>query len=205
MNRIVFQLGSAMAPDGMPFLSISLEEPPVFGSYAMPFTCQASDPASAAPRAAVVAQDSIKLAGGTLFTAVSAHPDVQQYLQTALQTAVGGRYPSTSRSPLRPGPRPSRGRHCAPQTTTTWLSTNGGRWPASSSPPPNLPPSTRWFRRCGSRRCCPASGSLLRVSWPRSGEPFGEAGTDSGAAAGHHQRRAAPQRPSGRDHGGHRA
>jgi hypothetical protein len=93
MNRIVFQLGSAMAPDGMPFLSISLEEPPVFGSYAMPFTCQASDPAFAALRAAVVAQDSIKLAGGTLFTAVSAHPDVQQYLQTALQTAVGGRYP----------------------------------------------------------------------------------------------------------------
>lgn len=93
MNRIVFQLGSAVAPDGVPFLSISLQEPWVFGSCARPFTCQASDPAFAALRAAVVAQDSIKLAGGTLFTAVSAHPEVQQYLQTALQTAVGGRYP----------------------------------------------------------------------------------------------------------------
>jgi hypothetical protein len=93
MNRIVFQLGSAVAPDGRPFLSISLEEPPVFGSYAMPFTCQADDPAFAALRGAVVAQDSIKLAGGTLFAAVSAHPDVQQYLQTALQTNAGGRYP----------------------------------------------------------------------------------------------------------------
>ncbi|HCU97016.1 MAG TPA: hypothetical protein DHU96_31610 [Actinobacteria bacterium] len=93
MNRIVFQLGSSVAPNGEPFLSISLEEPPVFGSRAMPFTCQAGDPAFAALKAAVLAEDSIKLAGGKLFAAVWAHPDVQQYLQTALQTAAGSRYP----------------------------------------------------------------------------------------------------------------
>lgn len=93
MNRLVFQLGSAVAPDGAPFLSISLEEPPVFGSYAMPFTCQATDPAFAGLKRAVLAQNSIKLAGEKLFAAVSTHPEVQQYLQTALQTAVGGRYP----------------------------------------------------------------------------------------------------------------
>ncbi len=93
MNRIIFQLGSAIAPDGAPFLFISLEQPPVFGSYAMPFDCQATDPAFTALRAAVIAPDSIKLAGGRLFGAVAAHPEVQQYLQTALQTAVGGRYP----------------------------------------------------------------------------------------------------------------
>ena len=78
MNRIVFQLGSSVAPNGEPFLSISLEEPPVFGSRAMPFTCQAGDPAFAALKAAVLAEDSIKLAGGKLFAAVWAHPDAQQ-------------------------------------------------------------------------------------------------------------------------------
>jgi hypothetical protein len=66
VNRIVFQLGSAVAPDGMPFISISLAKPSVFGSYAMPFTCQATDPAFDGLRAAVVTQEATKLAGGRL-------------------------------------------------------------------------------------------------------------------------------------------
>jgi len=93
MNRIVFQLGGSVAPDDQTYLYISLEEPPVFGSHARPFTCPADDHVFAALKASVLAQDSIKFAGSRLFAAVSAHPDVQQYLQTALQTAVGGRYP----------------------------------------------------------------------------------------------------------------
>jgi CHAT domain len=93
MNRIVVQLGSSVAPNGDPFLSISLEEPSVFGSQTLPFLCSAADAEFAALRAAELASDSIKVAGGKLFKALADHPDIAGYLTTALQTGAGGRYP----------------------------------------------------------------------------------------------------------------
>jgi hypothetical protein len=93
VNRIVFQLGSSLTPDNQTFLSITLEEPSIFGSRARPFTCPADDPAFVALKSAVLAQNSVRLAGSRLFDAVSAHPEVQQYLQTALQAVDGSRYP----------------------------------------------------------------------------------------------------------------
>jgi hypothetical protein len=93
VSRIVFQLGVAQAPDGQFYLSIALDEPSVFGSGPRPFTCLVSDPAFVALKSVVVAPNSVQAAGSLLFSAVSAHPEIQLYLQTALQTVAGQRYP----------------------------------------------------------------------------------------------------------------
>jgi len=93
MSRIVFQLANAVGPGGAPYLSISLEEPKVFNSQDRPFACSGNEAEFTAMKAAVLDSDAIKKAGGRLFTAVAEHPDIAQYLQTALQTKAGGRYP----------------------------------------------------------------------------------------------------------------
>jgi hypothetical protein len=93
MKRVVFQLFGSMTEDNEPRLDIKLEEPAVFGSRARRFTCEVNDHAFVALKSAVLAPDAVKLAGSRLFSAVAAHPDIQQYLQTALQAAVGSRCP----------------------------------------------------------------------------------------------------------------
>ena len=93
MNRIIVELGSSVAPDGRPYISISLEEPDVFGSQALPFACTANDAEFAALRSAQLANGSIQAAGGRLYQELASHPEISEYMQTALQTAAGGRYP----------------------------------------------------------------------------------------------------------------
>lgn len=93
MNRIVIQLGTTFAPDGSPFVSLSLEEPHVFGSPTIAFTCAADDPAFQALRAAQLDAGSVKRAGEHLFEALRRHPTIGEYLQTALQTRAGSRCP----------------------------------------------------------------------------------------------------------------
>jgi hypothetical protein len=93
MKRVVFQLFGSITEDNEPRLDIKLEEPAVFGSRARRFTCEVNDHAFVALKSAVLAPDAVKLAGSRLFSAVAAHPDIQQYLQTALQAAVGSRCP----------------------------------------------------------------------------------------------------------------
>jgi hypothetical protein len=173
MNRIVFQLGSSVAPDGQLFVSISLGEPRVFGSHARPFACPASDPAFAALKAAVLAEDSIKRAGNTLFAAVSAHPDVQQYLQTALQTAVGGRYPVYVEIATPAGAEALPWEAlCTPNDHYLGLDE---RWALARivEPPPSRPASTRSVRRYGSRLCCLVLASPPWANLLPSGRPFG--------------------------------
>jgi hypothetical protein len=93
MNRIVIQLAGSVGPNGESFTSISLEEPRVFGSQALAFPCTASDPVFKALNAAQLNDRSVKLAGDWLFQALAMHPQIHQYLRTALQAAVGSRYP----------------------------------------------------------------------------------------------------------------
>lgn len=91
MNRLVIQLHGAVAPDGSPYMAIALEEPVVQNTIDRPFPCRADEAAFTALSAAVLAADSVKAAGGRLYEAITAHPDVGQYLQTALQAHE--RYP----------------------------------------------------------------------------------------------------------------
>jgi hypothetical protein len=93
MSRIIFQLTNSLGPDGTPYLSISLEEPKVFNSQDRPFACVGTDAEFAALNAAVLNADTVSRAGARLFSAVAEHPDIAAYLQTALQTKAGGRYP----------------------------------------------------------------------------------------------------------------
>ena len=91
MNRIIIELHGSVAPDGNPYLAIALEEPVVKNTMDRPFLCTVNEAEFAALKAAVLQNDSIKQAGGRLFQAVTAHPDIGQHLQTALQAHE--RYP----------------------------------------------------------------------------------------------------------------
>ena len=94
MNRIVIQLSNSVTPSGEPFTSISLEEPSVFGSQVLALPCQVNDAVFEALNAGGQLNGrSVKQAGDRLFQALNVHPHIRQYLQTALQTAVGSRYP----------------------------------------------------------------------------------------------------------------
>jgi CHAT domain len=93
MNRIVFQIRSALAPDGTEYVAMSLEEPTVFGSRDRPLGCTVDDPEFARLRGPVPAIGSIQAAGLRLYSSLAAHQDIAQYLQTALQTGAGQRYP----------------------------------------------------------------------------------------------------------------
>jgi hypothetical protein len=93
MNRIVIQLGNSVDFDGRPYVSISLEKPRIQNSPAVPFLCTADDPVFQALSNAQLDASSVKVAGDRLFEALRTHPHIGEYLQTALQTAAGGRYP----------------------------------------------------------------------------------------------------------------
>jgi CHAT domain len=93
MNRLVFQLADSIGMDSARFVTISLEEPPVFGSLGRPFSCTGQEPPFLALREAQLADTAIEQAGRFLYDAVVSHPDLAQYLATALQCQAPQRYP----------------------------------------------------------------------------------------------------------------
>jgi hypothetical protein len=93
VNRVVFRVANSVDQYNQPFVSISLEEPLVFGSPDYPFPCNGNETEFAALKSAVLEADSVRAAGGRLFNAVAQNPDIAQYLQTALQTGNGARFP----------------------------------------------------------------------------------------------------------------
>src|SRR3954470_6472045 len=93
MKRIVIELGGAVAPDGAQFMTVSLEEPVEAETNDVPLQCKVDDAEFAALKLTQPASGSVKTAGGKLFQALAGHAQIGQYLQTALQTPVGDRYP----------------------------------------------------------------------------------------------------------------
>jgi hypothetical protein len=88
VSGIVLQLSDVTDLEGRSFVGVSLADGRV-----RPFQCTADDPEFQALNHAVLDGSSVKLAGERLFAALGTHPDVGQYLQTALQTEAGNRYP----------------------------------------------------------------------------------------------------------------
>jgi hypothetical protein len=93
MNRLVFQLAGAVGPDNQRHVEISLEEPSVFGADRRPFVCTAQEPEFLALKDAQLTADAIRIAGRRLYDAVVTHPELSQWLTTALQTQAPQRYP----------------------------------------------------------------------------------------------------------------
>lgn len=85
MNRVVIRLGTMIAPDGRPFVSLSLEEPPIFGSPGIALGCSAADPEFQALNAAVLTPGSVTTAGQHLFEALSRHVEIGRHLLAALE------------------------------------------------------------------------------------------------------------------------
>ncbi|MEZ5114641.1 MAG: CHAT domain-containing protein [Candidatus Nanopelagicales bacterium] len=94
MNRLVFQLADSVAPgDGSAYVALSLAEPRVFGSPALPFPVTANDPPYAALVGGVLPEHGVLDAGRALYDALLVHPHLQQALQSALQTQPPARFP----------------------------------------------------------------------------------------------------------------
>jgi hypothetical protein len=93
MDRIVFLIKGAVAPDGKRFVTISLEEPSVFGSPAQPLGCSMDEDIFTDLRGPVLAKGSIKAAGRRLYTSVTEHSEIRQHLEAALLTVAGERLP----------------------------------------------------------------------------------------------------------------
>lgn len=85
---MLLQLSGVTDLEGRSYIGISLE-----GGDFHPFVCTADDPEFQALRKAQLDTSSVKVAGDRLFAALRAHPEVSEYLQTALQTDAGNRYP----------------------------------------------------------------------------------------------------------------
>ena len=94
MSRVVFELGAAVGPNGRPYMSLSIKEPPrTFGIPDVAFTCAAGDSAFLALQSPALAKDAVKQAGTALFEALGEHPEVKHHLITALGAPVGQRSP----------------------------------------------------------------------------------------------------------------
>lgn len=93
MTRLVFQLEGVVDFSDVPWVAISLEEPSVFGSKARPFQCTGQEAPFVAFRQNVIPANTTKEVGVALFTAVTRHPELAQYLPTALQIQLPQRYP----------------------------------------------------------------------------------------------------------------
>jgi hypothetical protein len=91
--RLVFQLADSIGLDNTQHVEISLEEPSVFGSMARPFGARAEDPVYLALQGPEPVPDAVKEAGRQLYDAVVMHPELAQYLATALQTQLPQRFP----------------------------------------------------------------------------------------------------------------
>lgn len=83
MSRIVFQLSNAKGPDGQPSVSIALM-PKDLDSEEVLFSCSAAEEVFQETTKQVLDADAIKNAGSRLFSAVSAHPDIDLQLKAAL-------------------------------------------------------------------------------------------------------------------------
>lgn len=93
MNRLIFQLADSIGFDETPHVEISLEEPSIFGSIARPFGCTGTEAEFAALKQAVFGADTIRQAGRRLYDELVKHPDLREYLATALQIQTPNRYP----------------------------------------------------------------------------------------------------------------
>lgn len=93
MNRLIFQLADSIGFDEIPHVEISLEEPSIFGSIARPFGCNGMEAEFAALRQAVFDGNCIERAGQRLYHELVKHPELKDYLTTALQVQTPDRYP----------------------------------------------------------------------------------------------------------------
>ncbi len=94
MNRLVFQLSGALDQYGNQQVQLALVEPDIYGSQAVPFTCTGHEPAFAGINGGAQAgNDVVRTAGRLLYDSLVSHPQLRQYLCTALQTVLPDRYP----------------------------------------------------------------------------------------------------------------
>ncbi|MET8628445.1 CHAT domain-containing protein [Kitasatospora sp. NPDC004669] len=93
MTRLVFHLAGAVDFSEVRYVVISLEEPSVFNSMTRPFQCTGREEPFVVLRQDVIPTDATKAAGVKLFTEVTRHPELAQYLPAALQTQPPQRYP----------------------------------------------------------------------------------------------------------------
>jgi hypothetical protein len=84
MNRIIIEINTAVGPDGIAFVSISLEEPREFGSPALAFLCTADDEAIKPIDRKPPVDSGVRTAGQRLYNALAAHPGIRSHLEAAL-------------------------------------------------------------------------------------------------------------------------